>query len=152
RGLLPAIRLGRQPYGVIPTTALSRLRWAARRDLPAIPGAENPPGFRGTIAALDRVLKVMAGDWEQMAQNVVRVGTAGDPHRVMLNILGLHPTSVDFWQRYAASVDDLYNRMRFYGAGTQLTVELTKLAYQTTGMDHLKHLGYTGDAVPDILN
>ena len=31
RGLLPAVQIGRQPYGILPTTAFSRMTWPAAR-------------------------------------------------------------------------------------------------------------------------
>ncbi len=152
RGLLPAIRLGRQPYGILPTSTLSRLRWPEHKDLPAIPGADNPPGFRGMLARLDQLLKVMAGDWDVLTAQVSRVGGPGDPHQLLLDILGLHPASVEHYQRYAESLEDLYNRMRFFGWGPEFLTQLTAFAYDVTGMAHLEHLGYPpGGAAPDIL-
>lgn len=152
RGLLPAIRLGHQPYGILPTTVMSRLQWPDQRDLRDIRGAGNPSGFRGVLSGIEKVLKVMGGDWAEMAKNVSRVGSTGDPHQILLDIIGLHPASVEHYQRYAESLDDLYNRMRFYGWGAEFMAQLTAIEYEVTGMAHLAHLGYTGDNMPDILN
>ncbi len=151
RGLLPAIRLGRQPYGILPTTAMSRLQWPDQKDLRDIPGAGNPPGFRGMLSRIEKLLKVMGGDWADMAKNVSRVGSTGDPHQVLLDIIGLHPASVEHYQRYAESLDDLYNRMRFYGWGAEFAAQMTAIQYEITGMAHLAHLGYAGGDRPDIL-
>jgi len=152
RGLLPAIRLGHQPYGILPTTAMSRLEWPAEQDLGVIPGAEHPPGLPDTLSRLYKVLKVMGDDWAEMAKTVSRVGVPGDPHQVLLDIIGLHPASVEYYQRYAESLDDLYNRTRFYGWGAKFAARLTASLYEVTGMAHLARLGYAGGAVPDLLN
>ena len=152
RGLLPPIRLGRQPYGILATTVMSRLRWPDDKDLRTIPGAGNPRGFRGMLSRMDKVLKAMTGDWAGMAASVSRVGGPGDPHQMLLDILGLHPSSVEHYQRHAESLDDLYNRMRFYGWGTEFLAQLTAFSHEFTGMAHLAHLGYQGGATPDILS
>jgi len=152
RGLLPAIRIGRQPYGVLPTTVLSRLAWPEQKDLPQIPGAGNPPGFRALLSRVNKVLAVMGLDWAGMAANVSRVGgDSGDPHQVLLDIIGLHPASVEHYQRWAESLEDLYNRMRFQGWGEEFTAQLTALQYEETGMEFLARLGYSGSDIPDIL-
>ena len=105
RGPLPAVRVGRQPYGVLATTAFSRLAW---------PDADPLTPHR---RALDTVLKVADGDWASLADQVAFVGADGDPHALLLGILGLHPTSAEFYQRYAQSVEDYFNRFNLAGAG-----------------------------------
>ena len=105
RGPLPAVRVGRQPYGVLATTAFSRLAW---------PDADPLTPHR---RALDTVLKVADGDWASLADQVAFVGADGDPHALLLGILGLHPTSAEFYQRYAQSVEDYFNRLNLAGEG-----------------------------------
>lgn len=153
RGLVPAIRLGRQPYGILPTTVMSRLRWPDQTDLRDIPGADNPSGFHGTLSGMNKVLAVMSGDWADLAKKVPRVGDGGDPHQVLLDIIGLHPASVEYYQRYAESFDDLYNRMQIYGRENEFKALLTELEHETKkmGRAHLDHLGYRGTKTPDIL-
>jgi len=151
RGWLPAIRLGRQPYCVLPTAPLSQLQWTDDPDLRGVPGMTNLPGFRRMMPRLYQVVKEMAGDWAGLVAKVSRVGGPGDPHQVLLDILGLHAASVEHYQRFAESVDDLYNRVRFYGFGAQIIAILEALQYQASGRILLERFNIT-DTTPDILN
>jgi hypothetical protein len=152
RGLLPAIRIGRQPYGVLTTSVVSRLRWPSMKDLTSVPSIDTPAGFKLTIARVYAVLAVMSTDWSAMAQRVSHVGRSGDAHQVVLDILGLHPMSVEYDQRYAQSVEDLYNRLRFVGWGAEFIAALIAEGYAQSGMNLLARLGYMGDARPDVIN
>ena len=42
RGLAPAVRIGDQPYGILPTTAFSRIGWPADDDWDAPQGLPHP--------------------------------------------------------------------------------------------------------------
>jgi hypothetical protein len=110
RGPLPAVRVGQQPYGVLPAMAFSRYGSAPRvvavaRTLPAaLPTADY-------LLRLQRVLLRMGADWWSMSRNVAHVGQAGDPHQTLLDIVGLHSGAVEYHQRYAESFDQLYNKL-----------------------------------------
>ena len=54
---------------------------------------------RSTRPARDR------GDWRSALRRPSHVGKAGDPHAMLLDILGLHSGSVEWSQRYAESLD-----------------------------------------------
>lgn len=146
RGPLPALRVGRQPYGVLPTTAFSRITRQREGEV---------PGFlaRGTPfeRKLERVLSVMDSDFEGLVDGVAHVGRGGDPQQLLLDILGLHPTSVEYHQRYAESFEDLFNRASLMGFGALLVAGLTALGYVQSGMDLLERLGYSGTERPDVL-
>ena len=47
--------------------------------------------------------------WTAMADKVARVKhqytASEDPHQILLDIIGLHPSSVEYHQRYAESLD-----------------------------------------------
>ena len=134
-GPVPAIQIGRQPYGILPTTAYSRL---------AFP--DDP-----VLRALHAVLTVAGGDWQGFAAQVPRVGDSGDPHRLLLDILGLHPASAEFHRRYLLSVEDFYNRLNLGGVGPQVLVELAELGFGRIGQ-LLTRLGYDPDgAEPDLM-
>ncbi|KIF04848.1 hypothetical protein PL81_16400, partial [Streptomyces sp. RSD-27] len=112
RGPLPVVRIGRQPYGILPTTSFERLRW--------------PAGATGTHrTALHRVLEAMAADWTEAVSKVARLDAgSADPHQRLLDILALHPTSAEYHQRYARSVADLYNQENLAGRGPAVTAAL----------------------------
>ncbi|MFH9725842.1 hypothetical protein ACH4M4_23185 [Streptomyces sp. NPDC017254] len=88
RGPLPVLRLGRQPYGLLPVTATAR--WQ--------PDEHEPPGLKG----LHRVLGVLRPFWEVGVRSLPRVGgrdQAGEtlqlpkPERDVLRALGMAPVS-----------------------------------------------------------
>jgi hypothetical protein len=95
RGPLPAIRIGRQPYGLLPATAFSKLSFPGRSD-------DYLNRLHGLLSTLD-------ADWDSLSDNVPTVSQAGDPHQRLLDILGLHAGSIEFYQRYAQSLDQMYN-------------------------------------------
>jgi hypothetical protein len=111
RGPLPVVKIGRQPYGILPTTAFSRL---------------THPDTALHRRALNRVLTEAGNDWAGLAEQVPHLGNgADDAHQQLLDLLALHPTSAEYHQRYAQSVEDLFNRENLAGLGTTVlsTVE-----------------------------
>ncbi|KOV28030.1 hypothetical protein ADK60_19155 [Streptomyces sp. XY431] len=103
RGPVPAVRVGRQPYGILPTTAFSRLAW---------------PAVSAHRTALHGLLSAALTDWRTAAEKVAHLaGGDPDPHQRLLDILALHPTSAEYHQRYAQSVEDVFNRENLGGLG-----------------------------------
>jgi hypothetical protein len=86
----------------------------------------------------------MDNDWAALAAQSAHVGQAGDPHRVLLDVLGLHSGSVEFHQRYAESLQDLYNRLNLGGAGGRFMAALSAAGSTRAGVDLLQRLGYDG--------
>ena len=111
RGAVPAIRIGKQPYGILPATAFSRMSWMDAREGPVI---FRPDPFFAYLRRLRDVLHEMEKDWANMAKAVSYTGKAGDAHQTLLDIVGLHSGAVEFSQRYAESVDEWYNRLAFF--------------------------------------
>ena len=107
RGPLPVVKIGRQPYGILPTTVFSRLAW---------------PASAAHRTALNAVLTEAATDWQTALQHVRSLANPGtDPHQALLDILALHPTSAEYFHRYANSAEDLFNRANLRGAGAQVS-------------------------------
>ena len=50
-------------------------------------------------------------DWTTMRQDAAWVGKAGDPHQTLLNLLALHPSSVEYYSRNAESLAQLFNML-----------------------------------------
>ncbi|HEX2375691.1 MAG TPA: hypothetical protein VHO93_17060 [Actinomycetota bacterium] len=152
RGTIPAVRVGDQPYGILPTTVFSRMRWLADDGFaePSTP-APPSPGTRAFLAGLAQVLARMRDDWAALVSQVAHVGGPGDPHQVLLDVVGLHGSSVEFHQRYAETLDQLTNRMRLEGFLGDLIPALIALDYTGNGMALLARLGYTGDQIPELL-
>lgn len=109
RGPIPAIKIGRQPYGILPTTVYSKIGFYER--LSAVYeelGNTKDPYLR----QLNTTIKQLDTVWTSLADSVDYIGKAGDPHQVLLNVLGLHSNSVEFHQRYAQSIEQLYNQLK----------------------------------------
>jgi hypothetical protein len=141
RGPLPAVRVGRQPYGVLPAMAFSRYR------------ASRAPGGISTgsdyLQRLHTLLMRLDADWRQMAAGVAHVGQPGDAHQTLLDVVGLHPGTVEYHQRYAESFDQLYNKLvlelgQFWGG-------LLAAFLRQRGQQLLTQLGADPNAQPPIL-
>jgi len=156
RGAIPAIRIGSQPYGILPATAFSRMRWIESDQLPPVAGLEHPRNHRIFMQQLNGVLGKMSADWAQLSKAVSFVGKPPEPnndaHKILLDILGLHSGSVEFHQRYAESLDHIFNVLNLGGFGGALMSALIAAGYVQSGKDLLNRLGYTGEATPDVLN
>ena len=148
RGPLPSVRVARQPYGILPITS-----FASYQSTPPTLLATRVAGFLPTPDYLQRLhtlLSRLDQDWLTMSGSVARVGQAGDPHQVLLDIVGLQSGSVEYYQRYAESFDQLYNKLvielgAFFGA---LLAGLIKANSQAV----LAALGGNPAANPTILD
>lgn len=143
RGPVPGIRVGDEPYGVLPALAFSRYR-ATQREVTV--AAAAPASY---LQRLHTLLARMDGDWRAMLPGVAHVGRPGDAHQTLLDIVGLHPGTVEYHQRYAESFDQLYNK---------LVLELGPLFggllaswLRTRGRSLLTRLGADPAAEPAIL-
>ena len=150
RGAIPALRIGSQPYGILPATALARMQWMEPRGESGIVSRLQPGPFL-FLRRLYAVLQAMDEDWKSMAAGVSFAGKAGDAHQTLLDIIGLHSGCVEFSQRYAESLEQMFNRLNLEGLGALLGA-LVIGALQQSAIDLLARLGYSADAAPEILN
>jgi hypothetical protein len=137
RGPFPAIRIGAQPYGVLATTAFSRIGWIDRRG----------NAFLGNLLGL---LRTAGADWRALAAGVAHVGSAEDPHAALLELLGLHPASVEFDLRYGRSHAHLHNHASLVGGARDLRDAVSDPDFDAGARDLLERLGYGGER-PDLL-
>ena len=136
RGPLPALRIGGQPYGILPVTAFSRIQWL--RDSPR--------------TGLYNLLRQLDADWSTMAQNAAWVGKSGDPHQNLLDIVGLTPSSIEYYSRNAESLSQLFNMLNRFALGPAWLTAVKAANLQAGAVALLKRLGYSGTALPDLLN
>jgi hypothetical protein len=136
RGPVPAVRVGSQPYGILPATAFSRLASGGREPF---------------LAGLHGLIQTARSDWSALAAGAGRVGLGDDRQRTLLDVIGLNATSVEYHQRYAESLDDIYNRVNLRGAGATWLAAFQAAGWLDDGLTLLRRLGYDGDATPDIL-
>ncbi len=146
RGALPAIRIGGQPYGILPTTAFSKIQWY--ESTAAI--ASSP--WTAFLGHLYRLLRQIDVDWTAMSQRAHWVGEGGDPHQTLLDVLAHHPSSVEYYSRHAQSLAQLYNMMNVWAAGPAWRQALGELNLQAQAIALLQRLGQSGSDIPDLLN
>lgn len=99
RGPLPAVRVGNQPYGLLLTSDLSRWKYPERRaeNLALVSMIDELTPY---LTDLHRILGALERHWSNLASDLPFVGKPGtDSADVLMNVLGLHPTSVEFFQR-----------------------------------------------------
>ena len=63
------------------------------------------------------MLRVAERDWATMAAGANWIGRTGDPHRSLLDTLGQHPASVEFYRRNAESIEEHVNRLHLASGG-----------------------------------
>ncbi len=160
RGQVPAIHIGSQPYGILPTTAYSRMKWFNGERLPFVPNQIESP--RPFFRKLYDILNKLSPYWQTALGSVSHVDAEhyDDAHKALLDILGLHPSSVDYYSRVAQSENHLFNLMNLQGQATQFLTAYRALIFGDRGTDIatadqtlalLHTLGYDFDANPDIL-
>jgi len=147
RGTVPAIKIGKQPYGILPVATFSDLPWLNGRSVPGI-AAVN----RSYISRLYEVLKIIDNDWAPLVDQVSWIGKTGDAHQILLDVVGLNPDAVEYYQRNAESAEELFNRLNLMGFGGAIAAILIAAGYAKSGTDLLKKFGYAGTVLPDILN
>lgn len=156
RGTIPAIRVGRQPYGVLPATPFSRMAWIDRKVLAGDRFDTGVPDQFGFFTRFYALIRKVDAQWDELVGRVSYVGKAGaDPHQVLLDVVGLHPSSVEFYQRYAESAEQLYNRFKLSGKGGAFLAAIIALGYVLSGRDLLTALGHQfgeDGELPEILN
>ena len=138
RGPVPAVRVGRQPYGILPATAHSRLRLGDQ---------EGPAALDG----LAQRLGVARADWTALAQDTARVQASDAPIATLLDVLGLQATSVEYGQRYAESLADLYNRANLAGLGERMLAGYRAGGEDAAAMELLARLGAAAGVEPEVL-
>jgi hypothetical protein len=99
RGSLPAIRVGKQPYGMLVTSAFTL--WQVNEK---IDGDES-----AFLRQVHEVLAKVQAQWQQLTGQVSQVDSPGDSFAHLLNILGLQATSVDYQRRIGTYQAFLWN-------------------------------------------
>jgi hypothetical protein len=101
-GPLPAIRCGRQPYGLLPVSSLEL--WRAR--------LEDGPQTRHETALVSLLLKLRPV-WMRNSAFAPRVGRTGNPRQDILDLLRLQPTCGAFSVRAAMGRHYFQNLWQF---------------------------------------
>jgi hypothetical protein len=148
RGSIPAVRIASQPYGILPAAAFNRLAWMDGRQerIPSdrMGSVGNSVNF---LEGLHRLLVKMEADWQNLMVPKVPHAGADDPldtHQHLLDILGLHPNSVEFYFRYMQSLQALYSYATLAFPFETVKSGFSKMDF-TPSYDLLKDLGYKPD-------
>jgi hypothetical protein len=147
RGAVPAIRIGGQPYGILPTTRFSRMAWLQPRQN----GYETAVSQLAFLPRLYALLRAVDADWTAMTAGAAHVGSNGDAQQILLDVVGLHPASIEFWSRYSETLDQLFNTVNLYGLGPDFWTALLALGLEAAAAALLARFGDTGQPQPDIL-
>ncbi len=118
RGPIAAIRVGNQPYGIIPTSAFSKWKYPARAA-----GVEAPLSLAvatfgdSFLNQLYKFILYLESEWEKLVPQLSFIHREGDAGANLISVLGLNPTSVEFFQRVGYSFDYLKNLEAFSWGG-----------------------------------
>ncbi|OQW61749.1 MAG: hypothetical protein BVN28_06580 [Nitrospira sp. ST-bin4] len=139
RGPIAAIRVGNQPYGILPTSSLER--WQPRRDdsddrAHVLPGRNFESIFVNALRVFDKMWAAKLGD-------VAQLGTGAKGAENLLKVLGLHPTSAEFHQRVGYSYDYLRNLESFAWGGSETDDIMRMYIEALQSIPLLRRLGYT---------
>jgi hypothetical protein len=109
RGHYPALRVGREPYGIAVTSAWKNWKLAPQ-GTPAVPQGEIGSGLLALLVQHRPY-------WEALAREVPHAAqTGGDPFQRLLAIIGLLASSSEYVSRKAVSDEYVRERLRFGGA------------------------------------
>lgn len=99
RGIVPPLRIGNQPYGILPTTAFSRFQF---EDVSDNIIKDTDHNFLQFARQLHQLLKRITDIWSSIRKKHVicseNLGTK-DPQKRYLEMMGLTPISVAFFER-----------------------------------------------------
>jgi hypothetical protein len=132
RGPIPAIRVGNQPYGILLTSSFSR--WTYHRS-----NLERGPLFDDQVRAILLHLQGLWKNLETTLSHISKTGNAGDN---LMKVLGLQPTSADYYHRVGYSYDYLRNLEQFELGGKYFGDVLAAMFEAFAGRQFLKDFGY----------
>jgi hypothetical protein len=106
RGPLPSLRVGNQPYGVLLTSDLSRWKYPQpERGVIPLHIFDEETTF---LENLYNLLRKLERTWNDIAAGLPFVGKQrSDSSETLMTVLGLQPTSVEFFQRIGFSYEYL---------------------------------------------
>lgn len=143
RGRIPAIRVDDQPYGILPVTAYSR--WKDNRT-------DAQANYRKNL--YNNVLKQLDGIWTaDMVNNVKHSGTQVanlDPKELFMEVLGLHASSVEFYQRFAGGPFFMWNLYNFHARINQQSAEAYPYNTETNFESTYRNWNFNWLAAPRI--
>jgi hypothetical protein len=155
-GTIPVLRIGPQPYGILPVTAFSRINWLRQNDLPGIVvGHSDLPYLRKLYAILQRI----DADWAPLGSRVSHMGAtppgqpaqgSADPHQRLLDVVGLHPSSVEYYPLKIESEAHKFNQLLFVDGSVAVAAMSVEVSTKPQALQLLRDFGYTGTEELDV--
>lgn len=102
RGVLPAFRVGSQPYGVLPVSSLKDYtidgeEFDALKLSSNVPNTDQEHDIRFLKLATE-LIKIFGREWKELAENNVKnlsqLSVSEEPQKTFMEMLGLHATSL----------------------------------------------------------
>ncbi|HEX8494999.1 MAG TPA: hypothetical protein VF658_19315 [Pyrinomonadaceae bacterium] len=149
RGWIPALRIGRQPYGILPVTSFNKINWVNSTRLRINIFGGDPFIY---LRHLHGILMKIDADWSDLLEKVGYVGKSGvgvDPHQVLLDVLGLHPTSVEYHPLKANSFTARFNQIALLSF--PIALSMLKEFDSEAAMNLLRSFGFPIGANPQLL-
>ncbi|MCU0433587.1 MAG: hypothetical protein MUC87_09060 [Bacteroidia bacterium] len=133
RGPMPALRVGKQPYGILLTSDFDNWTWPHTRK-------SNPHDL--FAVQVYELLKKFSAFWKLLRPQLAHISKAGNPGENLMSVLGLHPSSVQFHQRVGYSFDYLKN-LDDFSFGGEYMLDVIMMAFeQSNARNFLRNLGY----------
>src|SRR5205085_3606495 len=100
-GPLPTLRIGNQPYGILPVASLDD--W-------------GPSAASAVEREIARVARVLRDVWRRYLSAAPRIGRTADPDQDLLEVLGMEPTSSSYEARAMVGGEYLREVWRLMGS------------------------------------
>lgn len=150
RGRIPVLRIDRQPYGILPVSRGENHGWLnpdfSNDDKFIIQGiSDHAPTLEKLLELLNRI----SIDWSSLLATVPHLPRpTSDPHQSLLDVLGLHASSVEFDQRMAETTSQFINRMKAGGIFALLIGAIAAGGYLQRSKDLFRRHGIDLDDNP----
>lgn len=105
RGPLPSVRIGNQPYGILPVSAFSKWKWTEAET------AKDTAFYSKLYDTLSRLQTI----WQSQTGKISYAGKQGDPYKILLDMIGLQAGSVEFHERTGTDDTVTWNYLSMYG-------------------------------------
>jgi hypothetical protein len=134
RGALPAIRVGNQPYGLLLTSSFGQ--WNQTESMLRDGKSDS---FETRLYS---VISFFEKHWKPLVSQLSHISKTGDPSKNLMDVLGLHPTSVEFFQLVGYSFDYLDDIAAFGWDGEYAIDRWEMVLSEMTAMHVMQQLGY----------
>lgn len=151
RGPIAALRVGNQPYGIIPTSTFAKWSYPSRPANREIRMLSVEGVFADDfLSQLSAFLRYFEGEWQKLVSSLSTIHRQGDAGANLMSVLGLNPSSVEFYQRVGYSLDYLKNLEAFNWDGKYMEDVIKTSLDQVYVKQILNNFGYTGkdDGIP----